>query len=227
MLGIVAPLLLLSVMGFFAWRGISIAESEAADQTRTIAMERNRETANFAASALESYLESLFRTLEYETEKPEFREYFSSFLDSAGDELLASLATEKPPQEPLAKLLALEERDKLEKYIAERFQKLLNETAKTSNDTARFSSLLVNDRYGNAVAVSFAEAQESPPVGWNFAYRSYLTVKERIFRRPFRERISAQQSIHTSALRFSQRQRSVGRSPFARRSLRRVTKTRI
>lgn len=200
MLGIVAPLLLLSVMGFFAWRGITIAEREAADQTRTIAMERNRETANFAASALESYLERLFRTLEYEAEKPEFREYFADFLDSAGDELLSNLAAEKPPAEPLAKLLALEARDKLEKYIAERFQKILKETAKTSNDAARFSSLLVNDRYGNAVAVSFAETQESPPVGWNFAYRSYFNgQKQDMPKTTPRKNISPTQVSHVSA----------------------------
>ncbi len=173
MLGIVAPLILLGVMGYFAWRGVSIAETEATKQIRQIAMQRNQQTANFAASALESHLEQLFRTLEHESEKPEFQNFFTTLLDAAGDETLSQLAAPEPPPEPLKRLLGLKERSDFENYIKERFQKILNETAKTSNDTARYSSFFVTDRRGNQLAASQIEA-ETTKVGWNFAFRSYF-----------------------------------------------------
>ncbi len=175
MLGIVAPLILLSAMGWFGWRGISIAEREATRDIRQIAMERNKQTANFAAIALESELERLFRTLESEAERPEFRRSFIDFKKAAGSDLLSSLATEEPPPESHSKLLALDERTELEDYLQERFQKILNESAKTSTDEARFSSLFVTDNFGNMVACKFADPQESSKVGWNFAYRSYFS----------------------------------------------------
>ncbi len=175
MLGIVAPLILLSVMGFFGWRGISIAESEATEQIRVIAMERNKETANFAASFLESEMERLFRMQEGEAEKPEFRRRFSSFQKAAGDDLLPSLATQEPPPESLSKLLAIEERSTLEEYLEERFKVILSESAMTRMDEPRYDSLFVTDRYGNMIATAFADTLETNKVGWNFAYRSYFT----------------------------------------------------
>jgi serine/threonine protein kinase len=175
MLGIVAPLILLSAMAFFGRRGISIAEREATQEIREIAMQRNKETANFAASALESELERLFRTLESEAEKPEFRKIFMNFKEKAGPDLLSSLAAQEPPPESLSKLLTLEEQSELQDYLQERFQKILNETAKTSTDEARFSSLFVTDSFGNMVASAFADTQETNKVGWNFAWRSYFS----------------------------------------------------
>jgi eukaryotic-like serine/threonine-protein kinase len=173
-LGIVAPLILLSVMGFFGWRAISIAEREATSQIRNIAMQRNEKTANFAASALESELERLFRMLEHETERPEFRRFFSEFTSAAGDELLSSLATQTPLPEPLKKLLEVEERRDLENYIQDRFERILSETTKSPNEEARFASLFISDRYGNLVASSFVDSQEASKIGWNFAWRSYF-----------------------------------------------------
>ncbi|MDZ4851248.1 MAG: protein kinase [Pirellulaceae bacterium] len=175
MLGIVAPLILLGVTGFFAWRGIYIAEREATQQIREIAMERNKETANFAASAVESQIERLFRTLESEADRSEFADYFVSFRDAAGSDLLSSLATEEPPPESFSKLLALDQRTELEEYLQSRFEKILDETAKTSLDEDRFNSLFVTDRFGNMVASAFADSQETNKVGWNFAYRSYFS----------------------------------------------------
>ncbi len=175
MLGIVAPLILLSVMGFFGWRGIAIAETEATEQIRVDAMERNKETANFAASFLESEMERLFRMQEGETEKAEFRRLFSGFQKAAGDDLLSSLATQEPPPESLSKLLAIEERAELQEYLQERFKVILSESSKTQIDEARYDSFFVTDRYGNMIATAFADPLETNKVGWNFAWRSYFT----------------------------------------------------
>lgn len=174
MLGIVAPLMLLGVMGFFGLRGISIAAKEATEEIREIAMKRNKETAKFAASALESKIERLFRTQEFEAERSEFRRRFVEFQNAAGDDLLYSLATLEPPPESLSKLLASEERSELEEYLQERFQIILNDSSKAKTDEARFNSLFVTDRFGNMIASAFADPQETNKVGWNFAYRSYF-----------------------------------------------------
>ena len=175
MLGIVAPLILFSVMGFFGWRGIEIAETEATEQIRVMAMERNKETANFAAGFLESEMERLFRMQEGEAEKAEFRRLFSGFQKVAGDDLLSSLATQEPPPESLSKLLAIEERSLLEEYLQERFKVILGESSKTQIDEARYDSFFVTDRYGNMIATAFADPLETNKVGWNFAWRSYFT----------------------------------------------------
>jgi eukaryotic-like serine/threonine-protein kinase len=199
MLGIVAPLILLGVMGYFAWRGVSIAETEATKQIREIAMQRNQQTANFAASALESQLEQLFRTLENESEKTEFQEHFTTLLDAAGDETLSQLAAPEPPPEPLKKLLSLKERTDFETYIKERFQKILNETAKTSNDTARYSSFFVTDRRGNQLVASQTES-ETTKVGWNFAFRSYFNGnRQDLSTTTPRKNISPTEVSHVSA----------------------------
>lgn len=174
LLGIFVPLVLVSIMALFANRGISIAVNDARREIRELALERNEKNASYAASALEAEMGRLFGLLESEASKSQFSTLFTTFESAAGKDLLSGLATESPDPELLDKLLSIPERTELEGYLQDRFRQILAET-RVHNESARFSSLFVTDRYGNLVATALSDSPESNRVGWNFAYRSYFS----------------------------------------------------
>ena len=174
LLGIVGPILLLAVMGLFAWRGVLLAESESSDQLREWALESNL----FAARTLESEMASLFKLIEEDARRTELETRFLACIDEAGEDLLHSLATDRTPPESKARLEALASRIKLEKYLDERLTEIKTQTG-GSQKPARFDSMFVTDRFGTMLAGAFTSDRIANPIGANVAYRSYFSGQKR------------------------------------------------
>ena len=171
LLGIVGPLLLMAVMGFFGGSGISLAKRELKDQLREEVLKSSRFAAKFAARTLESEMAALFRLIEEEARQEGFGAEFINCIDEGGDDLWKSLARERMPPESHDKLLSLKARSRLEKYLVERFDEIQSQTG-GSKRPAHFDSMFVTDRFGTMLAGAFPT---DPPIGVNFAYRSYFS----------------------------------------------------
>ncbi len=178
LLGIVGPILLLAVMGFFAWRGVFIAGSGTSEKLREWALQSNLFAAKFAARTLESEMASLFKLIEEDARRPELETAFVTCVDEAGNDLLLSLATDRTPPESQARLEALASRIKLEEYLTERLYELGPQIA-NSKKPARFDSMFITDRFGTMLAGAFPSDRISNPIGANVAYRSYFSGQSR------------------------------------------------
>ena len=178
LLGIVGPILLLAVMGLFAWRGVLFAKSDTSDRLREWALESNLFAAKFAARTLESEMASLFKLIEEDARRTELETRFLACVDEAGEDLLHSLATDRTPPESKARLEALASRIKLEKYLEERLTEIKSQTG-SSQKPARFDSMFITDRFGTMLAGAFTSDRIANPIGANVAYRSYFSGQKR------------------------------------------------
>lgn len=182
LLGIVGPLLLMGVMGLFGGRGISLAQQELSNQLREEVLKSNLFAAKLAAGTLESEMATLFRLIEEESRRDAFAASFLACVDEATDcvdkddeVLLHSLATDRMSPASHEKLMSLASRSELEKYLTERLAEILSQTGGAKGPT-RFDSMFVTDRFGTMLAGAFStETPTEPPIGVNFAYRSYFS----------------------------------------------------
>lgn len=174
LLGIVGPILLMTVMGLFGERGISLAEQELSAQLREKVLKSNLFAAKLAAGTLESEIATLFRLLEEETKREAFGKSFIECVDEAGDELLRNLASERTPPASQDSLLALESRTNLETYLIERFSEIRSQSTGTRKP-AQFDSMFVTDQLGTMLATAMSKEQTQKQIGVNFAYRSYFS----------------------------------------------------
>ena len=179
LLGIVGPILLLAVMGFFAWRGVLLAQNDVSDQLFEEALQSNLFAAKFAARTLESEMASLFKLIEEDARRPHLEEHFLSCVDEAGD-LLHDLAKERTPPDSQAKAMlgALASRIKLEEYLEGRLSEIKTQIG-SSQKPARFDSMFITDRFGTMLAGSFTSDRVSNPIGANVAFRSYFSGQSR------------------------------------------------
>jgi eukaryotic-like serine/threonine-protein kinase len=174
LLGIVGPLLLMAVMGLFGSRGISIAGRELSEQLRERVLKSNLFAAKLAAGTLESEMATLFRLIEEETKNEAFGKSFVTCVDEAGNELLHSLATDKPPAASINGLAAIPGRSELESHLEKRFQEIQSQSG-GNRKPAQFDSMFVTDRFGTMLASALSKDNSSKQIGINFAYRSYFS----------------------------------------------------
>lgn len=177
-LGILGPLLLATIMGWFFWRAVSVAESDLSNELREGALQSNFFAAQSAAGTLESEIIQLFGLIEDEARRQTLEERFVACIDAAGSELLQSLATEQaPPNDSRATLVDLPARSELETVLANRLEFIRSRSGAAR--ATRFDSLFLTDRYGTMLAAAFANDPSSAPIGENFAYRSYFSGQSR------------------------------------------------
>ncbi len=171
LLGIVGPVLLLSVMAFFSLRGLSVAQTESAGEIRDWSIRSNEFAAKLAAQSIESEFANLFQELG-QVVNESFRKKLNRVLTDAGDTTLRSLAVETAPEDIIAKFRSLPSQDDLQDHLKRTLQKWMSEKENLSNP-AKFSSLFVVDAHGTNLAIAINEAMDEDPVGRNFAYRTY------------------------------------------------------
>jgi len=181
LLGIVGPILLMTVMGYFYSQAVSVAARESSNQLREWALQSNLFAAKFAARTLESEMASLFKLIEEDARKSELEELFVGCVDEAltrvdkeNNNLLHSLAAEKTSPEIKQQLVQLDSRNRLEKYLEKRFAEIMSHDD-GSKRPAHFDSMFVTDRYGTQLAAAFSSDPQTMSIGSNFAYRSYFS----------------------------------------------------
>ncbi len=174
-MGIAGPIVLLLLMMLFSARSMSLANQIALSRVQERSVDSNQFAAMFASRTLEKEIESLFRLVEDETQRPRLRELLSATVD-ANQEVLDELKDPSTPESRREPFLANETRRQLEAYLSERMQSIVANSA-TGGSAAIFDSVFANQSDGVNVAISFAdpEVQATTPVGGNFAYRSYFT----------------------------------------------------
>ena len=170
LLGIVGPIMLLLVMAFFSWRGISVATTQSKQELRQWALRSNEFAAKFAARTMETEISGLFRLLIEETRLAEFRENAKSCIDTTGTSLLDELAYENFSDARRERFLKIPAQNAFQTYLQNRFDGLLVDSV-----SARFDSLFFIDHRGTILASTFAGETENTSAGRNFAYRSYFT----------------------------------------------------
>ncbi len=173
LLGIVGPILLLTVMSLFFWRGVAVAERESANELKEMVLQNNLFAARLGARTLEKEIESLFRLIEEEAKSSEFEKLFTEAIDAAGNDLLTALIEDGSTPEERQMLLEVPQRISLEKHLVERFKKIKAASGGRKN-TTRFASLFVQDRWGTMIAAAFTDETSNTGVGYNRAYRSYF-----------------------------------------------------
>lgn len=175
LLGIVGPTLLVAIMSLFYWRAVSVAESDLSNELREGVLQSNSFAAQAAAGTLESEISGLFRLIEEESRRASLEELFLECIDQAGIDLLKSLATEQTaPSSAKAALQQVPARIQLDTYLRDRLE-LIRSRGTAATKSTKFDSLFVTDRFGTLLASAFANEPSNPPVGENFAYRSYFS----------------------------------------------------
>ena len=178
-LGILGPILLVTIMGLFFWRAVTVAESDLSNELREGALQSNFFAAQSAAGTLESEISGLFRLIEEEARRQTLEDHFSEAVDTAGIELLQSLATDGDiPEDSKSQLLAIPARNELDAHLKARLE-LMRSRGFGATKSTKFDSLFITDRFGTMLAAAFAGDQSSSPSGENFAYRSYFTGQTR------------------------------------------------
>lgn len=171
LLGIVGPLLLLAVMGFFSWRGLKLAESESAEQLREWSLRSNEFAAKFAARTLETEFAGLFQRLTEEANKSAFRDRFDRCIKDCSEDL-ANLGSQESSGEARTGFLARREHRELLGYLENRLDRLIGN--KDAKKTTKLSSLFVLDSKGTNLGTAMHESASDSSEGRNFAYRTYF-----------------------------------------------------
>jgi eukaryotic-like serine/threonine-protein kinase len=176
LLGIVGPILLLAVMGLFAWHGVFVAKESASEQLRKWVWQSNLFAAKFAARTLESEMASLFKLIEEDARRGDLEERFLACVDEATEEFLGNLAKDRAPADSQgrAMLEGFASRIKLEQYLEERLSEIKLHIG-SSKKPARFDSMFVTDRFGTILAGAFTSDLVANPIGSNVAFRSYFS----------------------------------------------------
>ncbi len=202
LLGIVGPLLLLTMMMVFFLRGISIAKRESLERVQHWALMSNQFAAKFAASSLEGEIADLFRTVEAESNRERLRELITEAFE-ATEQSLRDIARVRDNQADIARFAEIPQLRKLNEYLASRLDEIVDDNS-AGGKSAIFSSLLVLDALGNNLAIDYydpEEAKTNSPIGKNFAYRTYFTgLQEDLKPNQLQVRPAAIRSTHFSSV---------------------------
>lgn len=169
MLGIVAPVLLLFIMGLFGWRAYqrAIVDSDKAIITR--AQESNQFAARYVATNVSSELERYFRAVERVAEDPEFQKLIVETIEHPE---LAPLM--KKLSDPSAMQAMQSDRERFIKHEArEKLQKRV-ETLMSDKHKPHAASWFATSADGLQIASVFEGDINSSSLGQNFAWRTYF-----------------------------------------------------
>ncbi|MBX3420619.1 MAG: protein kinase [Pirellulaceae bacterium] len=175
LLGLVGPLLLMSLMILFSARSQKMALEQSERSVVQRALESNRFAARYAARTLQSELQSLFSIVQTETTRADLGQLLKRCTE-AGNEALAEIAAGHSDPAVTLKIQMMPEHAALEAYLQQRLDLLATQRHRGQS---LLNSLFINDAQGTNLGIAFTDELEGKtavsPVGQNFAFRSYFT----------------------------------------------------
>ncbi|MDA0657620.1 MAG: serine/threonine protein kinase [Planctomycetota bacterium] len=169
-LGIVGPLLLLSILSLFAWRGYDRAIRNTEQAIATTTQGSNQLTAKFAAEVVSYRISHRFLGVEDVASRPEVLATFAKIQHDANiGKLVEQLKRTNIPDG---------ERESyrnqfLQNDVRKEFDRLL-ESYMSDSTLPEASSWFVTDRDGLQIATAFGTRPGQSVVGGNFSWRSYF-----------------------------------------------------
>lgn len=183
--GLIGPLLVLLVTGFFSWRGYQNAVSDTEVGYRQWARESNEFAARLAAEKVSSEIGKYSIIVRSEALETELDEKLQPLLkDPALQELtqlmqrlqdpeLNTKEREEERKQVLAEFMSHPAQSPLNGYLKDRLNIYLA-ALKDDENAPKFASVFVLDRWGNQLAVAFDDATSPESLGTNLAHRSYF-----------------------------------------------------
>ena len=185
-LGLLGPLLLISVMSFFGWYAFRQAVQRTKDEITNKSIESNEFAAQLAARSAAEQIDEYFRVVGQLSRDQGFQSAFAKVVnDPEMDDVRIALAdpykNAKQGVESDEEIGQLRHefrdeplRDDLQKFLEER---LFDRTG----DFPVAASWFVCDRFGNQIASAFP--RENKTLGGNYSYRTYFTGRDRDLKR--------------------------------------------
>ncbi len=174
-LGFVGPLILLSAMMFFGFRGYEQALSETASVARQRAVENNDFAAQLAAEKVTVKIANFFELCRQEGARHELAEILTPVLASLPLRTLSNpQATDDEINRARGAFVAEHQRGKLNEYLDRRLA-TYRLAAEKDPRAPKFASIFVTDRFGTQLAVVFDEEAVASNIGRNVAHRSYFS----------------------------------------------------
>ncbi len=172
-LGLLGPLLLLTVMSLFSWFAYRQAYADTETAIKQEAVEGNKFAAKLAARSAAEKIDQYFRMVEDLARSPKFVEDLQRATD---DEELASIARQlDDPNDNENTALDAARRKYFENETRHRLQKHLH--TRMDDPFDRYpdcASWFVNDLRGNQVASVYQTEPDSITTGRNYSYRTYF-----------------------------------------------------
>ena len=178
-LGFLAPMVLLAVVGCFSWYAYQQAKKETESAVVNKAVESNLFAAKLAARSVAEKVDEYYRAVMGLARSPEFVADFERLInDSDFEQLRRQL--ENPNDnanatlDPLRQDFLLDDsiRSQVDRHLRERMENLFGQWPKAA-------SWVAYDRQGNQLAARFSASDTANTIGKNYSYRSYFTGLER------------------------------------------------
>lgn len=174
-LGFAGPLILLSAMLFFGFRGYEQALGETANVAQQAAVENNTFAAQLAAEKVTVKIANFFDLCRQEAARAELTEQMNPVTQLGSLATLnRSLSTDNEITAARAEFVADQRRAALNSYLDRRLEKYRTAAAKDPR-APKFASIFVVDRFGTQLAVVFDEDAVASNIGRNVAHRSYFS----------------------------------------------------
>ena len=174
-LGLIGPLLLLTVMSLFSWFASRQAYSDTQDAIFKETKNGNNFAAKMAASSAAEKIDRYFRAVE---ELAQDKEFIEDFQDAIGDADLMRIARElDDPNVNSDNSLEPSRQDYRDNPTRLRLQPHLEK--RIADPQMQYASWFVNDVRGMQIASIFSVSPDTITIGRNYSYRTYFTGFER------------------------------------------------
>jgi hypothetical protein len=184
-LGFAGPLMLLSAMALFGFRGYERALGETAAMARKLSVENNTFAAKLAAEKVTVRLANFFDLCEQEGARDDLADAMSPVFQTESWKVLSNPnATDAEIVKARGAFVANHHRNMLEEYLRKRlahFRAVADKAVEQKLPPApRFASIFVTDAVGTQLAVVFDEDAVASNIGRNVAHRPYYSGKDEL-----------------------------------------------
>lgn len=174
-LGFAGPLILLSAMAFFGFRGYERAIQETAAVAEGRALENNDFAARLAAEKVTVKIANFFSLVQAESARNDLAARLKPVLELPALRTIDNpQATEEQLAEARDSFVRAEERKKLDVYLNERLDEY-EKAALADPRKPKFASMFVTDRFGTQLAVVFDDDTKGSNIGRNVSHRNYFS----------------------------------------------------